>query len=89
MPTKKKINGQPMSHWKKMAEELVIDVLVRASLDYGWGREQSRSIVQELAAEKLMELAVVENPEIVKKLLEERDCCIAGCTAILKYFMKK
>jgi ribosomal protein L11 len=84
MAKTKRINGQPMSHWKREAKKVVLDSLVRAAINFGWGRQRpEQSIIHKIAADRLMELANGEDPGLVKELLEERDRCLAGLARVL------
>lgn len=78
MTRKKLFCGKPMSHWEAMAKEMVVDVLLRASLRY-----DHRSIPGKIASDRLWELANAESPEIVQKLLDERSRCQEGMAQIL------
>lgn len=72
----KKINGKPMSHWEAMGKRLVVDAMVRAAIGWGWGEDPAKqSIPQKIAADRLMELANAEDPELVGELLAERARC--------------
>lgn len=72
----KKINGKPMKHWEQMGKELVVDIMVRAAIQYGWGMDSKcQSLPQKIAADRLMGLANAEDSEIVEKLLAERARC--------------
>lgn len=72
-------NGKPLSHWQRKADELVVYHLVRAAQQC-----DRRSIIGELAAPKLWDLANSISPEIVKEVLEEQGRCQAGFTAIMR-----
>jgi len=74
----KKINGKSMAHWEREGKRVVLDSLVRAATYLGWGsdRPELQSIVHKIAADRLMELANAEGPELVKELLEERSRCL-------------
>lgn len=71
------INGKPMSHWEREAKRMVLDSLVRAAVYFGWGSERPdiQSIIHKIAADRLMELANAEDPNLVKELLAERNRC--------------
>lgn len=73
----KRINGKPMSHWEREARRVVLDTLVRGATYLGWGggRPELQSIVHKIAADRLMELANAEDPELVGELLAERSRC--------------
>jgi hypothetical protein len=79
MPKKKRkmFNGKPMSHWERKAKELVIEQLVRASM------VDRRSIIGEMASDRLMEIARAEDSELVDEVLGVRDRCVAGMAAIM------
>lgn len=75
---KTKVNGKPLSHWQRKADELVIYHLVRAAQHC-----DDRSIIGELAAPKLWELANAISPDLVKEVLHEQGRCQAGFAAIM------
>jgi hypothetical protein len=77
---RKRFNKQPFSHWERMADELVVESLVRASLC------DRRSIVGYMAAKRLMSMALNESPTLVKKVLEERAICQQNMMAIFDEF---
>jgi hypothetical protein len=70
--------NKPYSHWEKMAAELVVDQLVRASMI------DNRSTPGMIASKRLLELAQTESPELFKKVLEERARCAEGFAIIMK-----
>jgi hypothetical protein len=72
----KKTNGKPMRHWQKMADELVMDCLVRAISDFECSNSAAQSLPQRLASERLVAIAKAENPELYQKVCDERDRCI-------------
>ena len=64
-------------HWRKEASKLVVECLVRASnLD-------TRSVIGDIAARRLIELAIEESPEFFKEVTDERDRCINNMNAII------
>lgn len=69
--------GKPYSHWEKMAKELVVNQLVRASMIGG-------STPGDIASRRLLELAKAEDPEIFKKVLAERSRCVQGFNNIMR-----
>lgn len=88
MPKKPKealFNGKPLSYWKHMAHELVVDSLVRASVNFQ-STNVFTSLPQKIAAERLMALALAENPVLVRKSLEERDRCLKGLNLFITHF---
>jgi hypothetical protein len=76
---RKNYNGKPLSHWQRKADELVVYHLVRAAQHC-----DDRSIIGELAAPKLWELANSVSPELVKEVLQEQGRCQSGFAAIMK-----
>jgi len=81
----KRINGKPMCYWQQQAENLVIDTLVRAAISYGWkpdGQDKLQSIIHKIAADRLMEIAKFEDPELVDEILKERDTCLNNFSKI-------
>ena len=73
-----RFNGKPFSHWEQMADELVIEQLVRAA---NLGEHQS--LIGYLASKRLMELAQTENPTILERVLTTRDRCVQGFQQIM------
>ncbi len=73
-----KMLNKPMSHWEQMAHEMVVEELVRAALKYSG---KNPSVPGKIAAKRLWELANVESPETVQKVLAERDACLQGLAA--------
>ncbi len=72
--SKKKFNGQPMSHWHAKADELLIYILAHEA----WTVD-TRSIIGKLVHERLIHLANAVNPELYKKTMENHE---AGQKAI-------
>lgn len=75
---RKRFNGKPFSHWEEMANELVIEQLVRAA---NLGEHQS--LVGHLASKRMMEIAAAENPGLLAKVLGYRDRCLQGFANIM------
>ena len=70
-------NGKPLAHWIAMADELVMYAIVR-------GINPDRlSIVHTMATERLTHLAMAINPELYRKIVDERDRCREAIPAIL------
>ena len=65
------------AHWEREAKKLVVELLYRASM------VDTRSIIGTLASKRLVELAVAEDPEILKEVIETRDRCVAGMGRIM------
>lgn len=85
----KKINGKPMSHWEAMGKRLVVDAMVRAAINWGWSGDPTRqSIPQQIAANRLMELANAEDPVLVDELLAERARCQEGLAQFMASLSK-
>lgn len=76
---RKRFNGKPFQHWQDLADELVIENLVRAA-----GQTDERSLVGYLAHKRLMELAEAENPTLFQRVLAQRDRCHAGFRNIMQ-----
>lgn len=77
MPKQKKYLGKPMSHWEHEAKKLIVEVLLRASaLD-------TRSIIGEIAHNRLVELAKSEDPDIYNETIEDRKRCLVGIANII------
>jgi hypothetical protein len=77
----KKINKKD---WNYEGKKLVIEILIRSASNYGWGGDpKTQSIIGKIAAERLMELAIKEDENIVKEILKEREVCLEGCSRIL------
>ena len=66
-----RLNGKPLAHWEAMAQELVVDLLVCASLK----------------GERLMALAVAENPALVQEALAARSRFQHGAAHALAAFL--
>ncbi len=77
-----KFNGQPMSHWYREADKLVMDCLVRSAFDL-----DDRSIIGRLARERLFHLANGINPVLCQEVIDERDRCRLGMAVIVNSFM--
>lgn len=71
--------------WNYEAKKLVIETLIRAASNYGWGsdKEYLVAIPHKIAAKRLMELAMKEDENILKEVLKEREICLEGCARIL------
>lgn len=76
--SKKKFNGKPLAYWQRKADELVVYHLVRAAQHCN-----QQSIIGELAAPKLWEMANTVSPDLVKEVLDEQGRCAAGFAAIM------
>jgi hypothetical protein len=77
--------------YDKMANEIVIDVIVRGAIMFGWNesltRYASQSIVHFKAAKRLMEIAIQEDAIEVKRLLKERKISQENFAKILKQIL--
>lgn len=78
-PLPRRFNGKPLSHWQRLAKEIVVESLLRAAYNFG-GRPGS-SLPGEIASKRLRELAEAEDPELVRKVLDERKRCLRGTAA--------
>ncbi len=63
----------------KMAEQIVVDVLVRSATAHAGAED--RSIVSPMVHKRLMELAMTESAELTKRALDERNRCRANLAA--------
>lgn len=77
---KLKFNGRPFAYWQDMAKRLVVECLVRASI--GLDGEHV-ALPAQLAAQRLMMLALLEDSNLVKQVLEERDNFAANLHSML------
>jgi hypothetical protein len=68
-----KFNGKPMSYWRREADKLVMDTLVRAITSFG---SDNPSVIHKLARKRLEQLAQTENSELYSEILAERDRCL-------------
>jgi len=75
---RKLYNGKSLAYWQHQADELVVYHLVRAAQQC-----DRRSIIGELAAPRLLNLANSISPELVKEVLQEQGRCQAGFAAIM------
>lgn len=66
MNNKKLFNGKPMAHWEAMADEWVMYLLVRGANNCG------DSLPGKLARKRMIKIATAENPELYRKIEEER-----------------
>jgi hypothetical protein len=79
----KKVKKKIAAKWQAMADELVVESIVRAALKFS-GPHEGYSIVQELASKRLMEIAKAESPALVEKVLGERDRCLEGFSRLME-----
>lgn len=75
---RKSFNGKPFSHWEEGATELVVEMLLRASLNV-----DEKSLIGYLASKRLGELARDENPELYERVLAKKE---ASHQLFLKFF---
>jgi len=70
----------------KEGTSIVVDVLVRAAIRYGWNtdRPDLQSRFHKEAAIRLMELALEEDKEEVEVLLKQRERSISNLTNSLR-----
>jgi hypothetical protein len=80
LDSKGRFNGKPLEHWKRMAVELVIDVLARGAMN----QDTKFSPVGRIAHRRLLEIAAQESPELLQKSLEERARCQAGLAVTME-----
>jgi len=76
---RKRFNGKPFSHWSDMADELVIEAIIRAALN----TDDNYSLVGFLVRKRLMEIAEKSNPTVLQRVLAQREQCIAGFNKIM------
>jgi hypothetical protein len=76
-------NGKAFVHWQKMAQENVIDHLLRAPWMFD-DRPLEQSIVTALCRDHLWQLAHSESPKMVAEVAAQRDRCIEGMRAVLR-----
>ena len=80
-------NGKPLAYWQQMADEYVVESLLRLLVS---NRDcQQWSIVNRLAAKKLEEILSKEDQNLVHIVLSERNKCIAGFYSIMKDIFRK
>ena len=84
----KLFNGQPMSHWQRKADELVMDCLVRAVYSVTDPTPETTSLIRKLAAERLTAIAKAENPEMYAEICGQRDRCIRNMCKTINFFHK-
>ena len=72
------LNGKPLRHWKKMADELVMDCLVRAIADLCGSMPDRASLPQQIAAARLIEIAKAENEPLYHATCDTRKRCISN-----------
>lgn len=70
-------NGKPLAHWKAMADELVMYAIVRGI------NPDKLSLVQTMAAERLVHLAKAIDPDLYQRVTDERDNCRAAIPMLL------
>lgn len=74
---KRRLCGRKLDFWKRKATELVVEQLLRASL------VDRRSIVGDLAASRLLQLASSEDHEVFEKMIKKRGRALSGMQMIL------
>jgi hypothetical protein len=79
---RKRFNGKPFSHWQAQADELVVDSILRAALQYT--EQEQPSIIAHLAGQRLLEIAQAESPTLFEKVLATRARCLEGFTRIMQ-----
>lgn len=79
---RKHFNGKPIAHWEKMAEELVVSTLVRASFSI-----DSLSLPGQIASRKIMGMALGVNRVMVAEVVETRDRCQQSMQEFLKFLL--
>lgn len=65
----KTFNGKPMSHWKRVAHEMVVDELVRAAYRFDY----RSSVPGKISHQRLLELAREEDPDEFEHVMERQE----------------
>ncbi len=73
-------NKKPIRYWRAQADELVMELLVRAA----YHQTDEHSIIGHLARKRLVEIAKAENKTLFKKILQERQRSMAGFKRIMR-----
>ncbi|MEX2716762.1 MAG: hypothetical protein Q6370_010715 [Candidatus Sigynarchaeota archaeon] len=68
----KRFNGKPIAHWQRTAKKLVVESLVRAAHSFQ-DDVSLGSLPREIASRRLMELAKIEDENLTREVLDERD----------------
>ncbi len=74
--------GKSAAHWERMAKKHVVEMILRASFQL-----DENCIPGALARQRLLELAEAESPELMLEVLQERQQCIEGFSAIMADMM--
>lgn len=77
---RKRFNRKPFSHWQAEADELVVELILRAALQH----TDPTSIIGFMARKRLLAIAQAENPTLVKKVLAVRAACRTGFQRIMQ-----
>lgn len=77
---RKSFNNKPIWHWEAEAEELVVELILRAAFQH----TDNTSLIGYIARKRLLSIAVTENPTLFMKVLSSRDRCFRGFDNILK-----
>ncbi len=80
---KGQFNGKPISHWERMAEELVIHHIVRGM------NKDNGNIVSAIAYRKFKEIVSRLDQPTYEKVVAERERCHAGLTLIMHDITRK
>lgn len=74
-----------MAHWRREADRLVIDILVR-----GAGRDHElNALPMKMARERLLYLAQAISPELYEEICAERDRCQLGLALFVGSISRK
>ena len=79
---RKNFNGKPLSYWQAQADELVVESILRAALQYTDQRHPS--IIGYLAGKRLLEIARTESPTLFQKVMATRARCLEGFARIMQ-----
>lgn len=77
-PDDELFNDKPMSHWREEAKKLVVLVLTMEAT-----KRDTRSIIGNLAHKRLLELAMTEDADEVKKIFKHRQRFEANVARVL------
>ena len=71
-------NGHPMSHWNKLADEYLMELLVSES-----SKMTTSSIIGALVAERLENIAKAINPVLFKQAVDRRASYLENVAMVL------
>lgn len=82
---RKRFNGKPFSHWQTLADELAVELMIRAALQH----TDDTSIIGYLARRRLLEIARTENRSVYDRMLKSRETCLRGFTLIMQSILPR